>query len=271
MTRLVLTLALAIGIGVMLPSAADAQQLKRELVKCIQQGLLDAGHDPNGVDGGIGPGTMNAAKSWQEANLSNQLGELTREATPSELRDWCFVVDSDDVHILFGELFQLIVMQDGSGYRVSDVGPAYLQIHGGTSWMRLVSVFRGFEFENNVTPVNLTRSQRAFLDDLPQATEVEVMGSTTRIEPSFFENFGEAEQIVGDRNGRTFAVSEDGGIYRIIIYNDDHPEQLIVAATAEAWGDEIEGAADWPTLTQAFAIEKPQPGQVPTVLATIGN
>lgn len=36
-------------------------------IKFTQQGLLDAGHDPNGVDGAIGKGTKRAAANYQAA------------------------------------------------------------------------------------------------------------------------------------------------------------------------------------------------------------
>lgn len=53
-------------------------------IKCVQQGLLDAGYDPNGVDGAIGNGTKKALANWVKEN-PNELAPITR----SNAAHWC--------------------------------------------------------------------------------------------------------------------------------------------------------------------------------------
>lgn len=56
----------------------------RSDVICVQKALLDAGHDPNGVDGEIGPGTTSAAASYVSAT-GIALPDLSRQTAPI----WC--------------------------------------------------------------------------------------------------------------------------------------------------------------------------------------
>ncbi len=53
-------------------------------VKCVQRALLDAGHDPNGIDGAIGGGTLAAAASYLAATGLN-LPKLTG----ANATQWC--------------------------------------------------------------------------------------------------------------------------------------------------------------------------------------
>lgn len=53
-------------------------------IKCVQQGLLDAGHEPRGIDGKIGGGTRKAASAFLES-VSANLSALSSKSAP----EWC--------------------------------------------------------------------------------------------------------------------------------------------------------------------------------------
>lgn len=50
------------------PAQPTGFRLTRDRVRALQQALLDAGHDPGGVDGILGGGTRRALRSWQRSN-----------------------------------------------------------------------------------------------------------------------------------------------------------------------------------------------------------
>lgn len=54
-------------------------------VACVQQGLYDAGLNPKGIDGNVGPGTRKAAAAYLEKNTDAILQKLTNETASS----WC--------------------------------------------------------------------------------------------------------------------------------------------------------------------------------------
>jgi len=53
-------------------------------IRCVQQGLLDAGHNPNGVDGKVGGGTRKAAAAYLQS-ASATLPALSAKNAPQ----WC--------------------------------------------------------------------------------------------------------------------------------------------------------------------------------------
>jgi peptidoglycan hydrolase-like protein with peptidoglycan-binding domain len=61
-----------------------------ENVECVQQALLQAGFDPNGVDGMVGGGTRRAAMAWRTENNAELLPELDIESSTL----WCSVLTS---------------------------------------------------------------------------------------------------------------------------------------------------------------------------------
>ncbi|WP_137701748.1 peptidoglycan-binding domain-containing protein [Marimonas lutisalis] len=65
---------------VVAPAVAQADTI----VKCVQQGLKEAGFNPRGIDGVIGENTLDAAQEWAE-KTSAGLPDLTEETTPR----WC--------------------------------------------------------------------------------------------------------------------------------------------------------------------------------------
>jgi hypothetical protein len=77
-----LTIALLTTTLLTTPALAGTQD-----VICLQQGLLDAGFDPNGVDGGIGNSTRSAVADWSEANPDADLPVLSNATA----RAWCSV------------------------------------------------------------------------------------------------------------------------------------------------------------------------------------
>lgn len=233
------------------PSLAQAQDVKRALVKCVQQGLLDAQFDPNGVDGRVGGGTLAAALAWQDANPGADLIELNREPTPVTLRNWCYTLSPPTQ--LYGGLFQLIKKQDGT-FAASDVGPVAIDFHEQAMWTRVRGVHRGATWENNVVPGTLTPSQKAFIERLPG--QLEIFGTTKRISPDFFDGFGNVD-VWADQNSRTYAISQVGEIRHMVVFNGDEPYHLIRAATVEVWADEVDAALDWAELDRAHGIKKP--------------
>ena len=54
------------------------KQLGENQIYTMQKFLAQAGHDPNGLDGDVGPGTRRAIRSWQRQNGFDQTGFLTR-------------------------------------------------------------------------------------------------------------------------------------------------------------------------------------------------
>jgi hypothetical protein len=76
-------LLIAISLLFTMPALASADPV----VKCLQRGLKEAGHNPRGVDGVIGPNTRAAAASWA-ARLSLDLPDLEPETAPR----WCAAV-----------------------------------------------------------------------------------------------------------------------------------------------------------------------------------
>lgn len=61
-------------------------------IKCVQQGLQDAGHDPNGIDGAIGRGTKTAAASFIETT-----GIALPELTSTTATQWCRVFQGPSI------------------------------------------------------------------------------------------------------------------------------------------------------------------------------
>lgn len=60
-----------------------------DAIRCVQQGLLDAGFDPNGVDGAIGGGTRNAAEEY----LGSKGSDVTLPPLSAETAtQWCTVL-----------------------------------------------------------------------------------------------------------------------------------------------------------------------------------
>ena len=70
------------------PPAGDAASeasigLDRLEIRDLQARLLVSGHDPNGVDGSIGPGTQGALRSWQTSQGIEPSGYLTGDQLAS--------------------------------------------------------------------------------------------------------------------------------------------------------------------------------------------
>ncbi|MFK7877489.1 MAG: peptidoglycan-binding protein [Paracoccaceae bacterium] len=61
---------LAFSVAFLMTSTAFAFAQRADVL-CVQQSLLDAGHDPNGVDGVFGRGTRTASISYLEASARN--------------------------------------------------------------------------------------------------------------------------------------------------------------------------------------------------------
>lgn len=76
-------LVIATVILSVMPALASADAI----VKCVQRGLKEAGHNPRGVDGIIGPNTRAAAKSWSN-RPGLDLPDLEAETAPR----WCAAV-----------------------------------------------------------------------------------------------------------------------------------------------------------------------------------
>ena len=249
-----------VAIFMLLPGLAAAN-VKNNLVKCIQQGLLDAGFDPNGVDGAIGNGTRGAASAWH-TDTGSDLPELNRNTNLPDLRDWCYSLTPPTV--LYGQTFLLVTKVDGSGYNLSDRGPAYVQVHETGGITRVVG-YDNIRWENNAAAVTaLTQQQHDFTSNLPAADVVRVLGTANRISPDVFAAFSDDWKFWlqpggGERIARTYAmnVGEDG-VWRIIVFNDDKPHHMIIAATAETWGDNLPQAADWALMESSFGITMPE-------------
>lgn len=81
------------------------------LAHCLQKGLLDAGHDPKGVDGDPGNGTFKAAATYLVANAGVGLPELSRSTRRDldVLTAWC--AHFDPPLVLYGNGFQTIKNQ----------------------------------------------------------------------------------------------------------------------------------------------------------------
>lgn len=56
-----------------------ALNLDRQTIRDLQARLLVSGHDPNGIDGSIGPGTRGALRAWQSARGIDATGFLSGE------------------------------------------------------------------------------------------------------------------------------------------------------------------------------------------------
>jgi hypothetical protein len=59
------------------------------VVRCVQQGLLDAGFDPNGVDGSLGRGTIIGSEKYQEAKGG---GKALPPLSADTARHWCIAL-----------------------------------------------------------------------------------------------------------------------------------------------------------------------------------
>lgn len=80
------------------PGSEEAQaslDLGRQDIRDIQARLLVLGHDPNGIDGLIGPGTRSALMEWQEKWGANPNGQLSasqlaqlERTSQAELEAW---------------------------------------------------------------------------------------------------------------------------------------------------------------------------------------
>ena len=73
-------------LAILLITSAHTWATTKEDIKCVQQGLLDAGFDPNGVDGAIGNGTKSAITRWGKAEQFNLLTFSLKTAA-----SWCRV------------------------------------------------------------------------------------------------------------------------------------------------------------------------------------
>ena len=84
---------------VALPAGTEATMtaldLDRAAVRDLQARLLVAGHDPNGIDGLIGPGTRGALQAWQYSQgvtanglLNDAQLELLKRQTDQDLASW---------------------------------------------------------------------------------------------------------------------------------------------------------------------------------------
>lgn len=101
---------------------------------CAQQGLLDKGFDPNGVDGQFGNGTRVASQAYLDANPDSTLPPLSNDEAIAG--QWCnelgahaIVLASEEIPIEeeFTFLFYLLdsrneAFGDRQEYRIMDVG-----------------------------------------------------------------------------------------------------------------------------------------------------
>ena len=76
-------------------AAMSALDLDRAAVRDLQARLLVAGHDPNGIDGVIGPGTRGAFQAWQASQgiaanglLNDAQLDLLKRQTDQDLASW---------------------------------------------------------------------------------------------------------------------------------------------------------------------------------------
>ena len=213
-------------------SLTPTNMFAQSFVHCVQAALTEEASknseilDPNGIDGGIGAGTLASYASYLEARAGNNLPALLTEDSASEACDAL-----DQRQSVYGHQIKVVINTDGETLLIGDQPLTYTA--GTFSKLGRMNYLFGLGSKqtHTFTVRSMTDVEQTFVRSLASKYDGETKAMRNSHSDKFFQRLGEAPtqalafeaDFGGGNSNRTdlVYVDEVGVVRAVVLYNQN--------------------------------------------------